>query len=161
MGHSAPFDFSPEYQPAPGIDQFLAGTPGILSMSALDAALDLWQDVCLEAVVDKSQHLSRLFIEMIQQSQALNSLKDNLEIIQVAARGSQVSLRHPQAFAISQALIDGGIICDFRFPDLVRFGFAPLYIRYQDILTTTESLADIMVSRRYQQSQFQQPEKVT
>jgi kynureninase len=161
MGHSAPFDFNPEYQPAPGIDRFLAGTPGILGMSALDAALDLWREVCLDTVVEKSQHLSRLFIEMVQQSPVLNSPENNLEIIHVSARGSQVSLRHPQAFAISQALIDCGIICDFRFPDLVRFGFAPLYIRYQDILTTTESLAEIMSTKRYQQSQFQQPGKVT
>jgi kynureninase len=161
MGHSAPFDFNPEYQPAPGIDRFLAGTPGILGMSALDAALDLWREVCLDTVVEKSQHLSRLFIEMVQQSPVLNSPENNLEIIHVSARGSQVSLRHPQAFAISQALIDCGIICDFRFPDLVRFGFAPLYIRYQDILTATESLAEIMSTKRYQQSQFQQPGKIT
>lgn len=161
MGHSAPFDFNPEYEPAPGIDRFLSGTPGILGMSALDAALDLWQEVSLDDIIEKSQHLSRLFIQMIQQSEALNSFDNTVEIIQPPARGSQVSLKHPQAFAISQALIYSGIICDFRSPDLVRFGFAPLYIRYQDILTTTESLAEIMISKRYLQSQFQQAGKVT
>ena len=157
MGHRAPFEFSPQYEPAPGMDQFLSGTPGILSMSALDAALELWEHIALDAVFEKSQKLTQLFIESVNQAPALN----DFNLIKVPVRGSQVSLAHGDAFAISQALIDRGIICDFRAPNLVRFGFSPLYNRYQDILTTVQVLSEIMVSKCFQQAQYQQSGKVT
>jgi kynureninase len=157
MGHKSPFEFNPSYTPAPGMDQFLAGTPGILSMSALDAALDIWKDVELELVFKKSQLLTAYFIEGIEQSDHLV----DLSVIKPSNRGSQVSLTHEAAFPISQALIEAGIICDFRAPNLIRFGFAPLYNRFQDVAKTVSILEEIMSSKRYAAAQYQVGGKVT
>ncbi|MFT7244154.1 MAG: kynureninase [Candidatus Azotimanducaceae bacterium] len=157
MGHKSPFDFSPQYEPAAGMDHFLAGTPGILGLSALDAALDLWAEVPLAEVFEKSQLLTQLFIDLIEQAPELQSL----QIIKPGPRGSQVSLAHSQALPISQALIEAGLICDFRAPNLIRFGFAPLYTRYQDIATTVSKLKEIITSGRYKASQYQLTGKVT
>ena len=157
MGHAAPFEFQPAYQPAPGMDQFLVGTPGILGMSAMDAALDLWQDISLDQVFGKSQALTAYFIQLVEQSEALGSLS----VIKPASRGSQVSLTHEDAFAISQALIDAGIICDFRTPNIIRFGFAPLYTRFQDVVTTITRLEEILINAHYQNPKYQVAGKVT
>jgi kynureninase len=157
MGHKSPFDFSPQYEPAAGMDHFLAGTPGILGLSALDAALDLWAEVPLAEVFEKSQLLTQFFIDLIEQAPELQSL----QVIKPGPRGSQVSLAHSQALPISQALIEAGLICDFRAPNLIRFGFAPLYTRYQDIATTVSKLKEIITSGRYKASQYQLTGKVT
>lgn len=157
MGHKSPFDFSPRYEPASGMDHFLAGTPGILGLSALDAALDLWAEVPIRDVFEKSQRLTQFFIDLIEQAPELQSL----QVIKPGPRGSQVSLAHLQALPISQVLIESGMICDFRAPNLIRFGFAPLYTRYQDVATTVSSLADVMQSGRYKASQYEMTGKVT
>jgi len=157
MGHRSPFDFSPQYEPAEGMDQFLAGTPGILGLSALDAALELWEEVHIAEVFKKSQLLTQFFIDLVEQAPELQSLT----VIKPGSRGSQVSLAHPAALPICQALIESGLICDFRTPNLIRFGFAPLYTRYQDLTTTVSSLVEIMSSGRYQSSRYQLTGKVT
>lgn len=157
MGHKSPFDFSPHYEPAAGMDHFLAGTPGILGLSALDAALDLWAEVPLAEVFEKSQSLTQFFIDLIEEAPELQSL----QVIKPGHRGSHVSLAHPQALPISQALIESGLICDFRAPNLIRFGFAPLYTRYQDVATTVLSLIEIITSGRYKAPQYQLTGKVT
>ncbi|MFT7091463.1 MAG: kynureninase, partial [Candidatus Azotimanducaceae bacterium] len=99
MGHKSPFDFSARYEPAAGMDHFLAGTPGILGLSALDAALELWTEVPIAQVFEKSQRLTQFFIDLVEQAPELQSLK----VIKPDARGSQVSLAHPDALPISQA----------------------------------------------------------
>ena len=157
MGHKSPFDFSPHYEPAAGMDHFLAGTPGILGLSALDAALDLWAEVPLAEVFEKSQSLTQFFIDLIEEAPELQSL----QVIKPGHRGSHVSLAHPQALPISQALIESGLICDFRAPNLIRFGFAPLYTRYQDVATTVLSLIEIITSGRYKAPQYRLTGKVT
>lgn len=157
MGHKSPFDFSPTYQPAAGMDHFLAGTPGILGMSALDAALDIWQDLRLELVFKKSQVLTAYFVDLVEQRVHF----PDLSIIKPATRGSQVSLVHDAAFPISQALISEGIICDFRAPNLIRFGFAPLYTRFIDIATTVNKLDSILTSQQYLEPEYQLSGKVT
>ena len=157
MGHKSPFDFSPHYEPAAGMDHFLAGTPGILGLSALDAALDLWAEVPLAGVFEKSQSLTQFFIDLIEEAPELQSL----QVIKPGHRGSHVSLAHPRALPISQALIESGLICDFRAPNLIRFGFAPLYTRYQDVATTVLSLIEIITSGRYKAPQYQLTGKVT
>ena len=157
MGHQSPFDFSPHYEPAAGMDHFLAGTPGILGLSALDAALELWAEVPIAEVFEKSQLLTQFFIDLIEQAPELQSLT----VIKPGPRGSQVSLSHPDALPISQALIESGLICDFRAPNLIRFGFAPLYTRFQDLATTVSSLVEIMSTHRYQDPQYQHSGKVT
>ncbi|MEM7358447.1 MAG: kynureninase [Pseudomonadota bacterium] len=160
MGHQAPFDFNENYQAADGVTQFQTGTPGIISMSALDAALNVFADVDLDQLAKKSAALSELFIQCLSEPQA----DAQLELVSPASakeRGSHLAYVHPQAFAISQALIAEGVIVDFRAPDIIRFGFAPLYIRYRDIWQACRILHDIILSKRYAEARFQAREKVT
>lgn len=152
MGHRDPFQFNPTYDPAVGMDHYLTGTQGILGLSALSAALEVWESIKLKDVYKKAQSLTALFIDAIG---------DDFNVIKPEQRGSQVSIAHDRAFPISQALIDEGIICDFRAPNLIRFGFAPLYIRYQDVVTTVEQLNNIVQTRRYEHPKYQITNTVT
>jgi kynureninase len=145
MGHVKPFDFSEEYLPSPDIRRFLAGTPGILGMAAMDAALDVFDEVTVGHLREKSVALTQAFIDLLDERElpgiSLLSPKDPEQ------RGSQVSIAHEQAYAISQALIADGIIVDFRAPDVVRFGFSPLYNRFGDVGAALDSLQDIIKSQ--------------
>ena len=160
MGHQKPFSFSGEYQPAPGVQQFLCGTPPVLSMSVLDAALGVFEGVDMDELRAKSMGLSELFIQLCQSNKHLR------ELILVSPqnshdRGSQLAFAHPSAFAICQALIERGVIADFRAPDILRIGLAPLYLRYKDIWDAVQILAEIMMARSYLQDQYSRPQKVT
>ena len=160
MGHARPFDFAPDYVPAPGIRRNLCGTPPILALAALEAALELWQEVDLAAVRRKSMALGELFIGLVEdrcrgQGFALASPRDG------TARGSQVSFRHAQGYAITQALIARGVIGDFRTPDLMRFGFAPLYTRYVDLWDAVDTLVEIMASEVWDRPEFRHRAFVT
>ena len=159
MGHRIPFDFINDYQPGNGMKQFLTGTPNILSMAALDAALDIFADLSIEQVYAKSIALTALFCQLIEENielQSLNSLSPA-----AAMRGSQIALSHPQAFAISQALIAENIVVDYRAPNIIRFGFAPLYTRFQDVAKTVEVLAELMRSQRFHDPIYAQRATVT
>jgi kynureninase len=160
MGHSNAFDFSPEYRPAQGVTRYLSGTPGILGMSALETALDLFDSVTVPALRGKSSALTSLFIEMFREQPALEALK-LVSPLDAKRRGSQVSLTHPEGYAISQALIAAGIIVDFRAPDIVRFGFSPMYNRFQDVPAALDTLAAIMRDQRYLEPAYQQRAAVT
>jgi kynureninase len=142
MGHAAPFAFDLDYRPADGVARNLCGTPPILSLAALEVGVDLMLEVDLGALRAKSIALGAGFAALVDQLCpglfALASPGDP------AARGSQISLRHEQGYAIVQALIARGVIPDFRAPDILRFGFAPLYLRHVDIWDAVEQLADIM-----------------
>ncbi|MDP6417786.1 MAG: aminotransferase class V-fold PLP-dependent enzyme, partial [Gammaproteobacteria bacterium] len=116
MGHSAPFDFEPGYKARDGIGQFLSGTPPIISLSVLDAALDVFADVSMEMVRAKSIRLSELFINLIKQNRSLAELELRSPT-NSDDRGSQLAYAHPSAYAICQALIAAGIVADFRSPD--------------------------------------------
>lgn len=160
MGHQKPFSFSGEYQPAPGVQQFLCGTPPVLSMSVLDAALGVFEGVDMDELRAKSMGLSELFIQLCQSNKHLR------ELILVSPqnshdRGSQLAFAHPSAYAICQALIERGVIADFRAPDILRIGLAPLYLRYKDIWDAVQILAEIMMARSYLQDQYSRPQKVT
>jgi kynureninase len=160
MGHQKPFCFSGEYQPAPGVQQFLCGTPPVLSMSVLDAALGVFEGVDMDELRAKSMGLSELFIQLCQSNKHLR------ELILVSPqnshdRGSQLAFAHPSAYAICQALIERGVIADFRAPDILRIGLAPLYLRYKDIWDAVQILAEIMMARSYLQDQYSRPQKVT
>lgn len=144
LGHAAPFEFASDYRPAPGIDRFQNGTPPILALAALDAALDLWDGVAIEAVRAKSQALTEVFIERVEAEcaglgLALASPRDP------AQRGSQVSFAHPHAYAVMQALIARGVVGDFRTPDLLRFGFSPLYLSFREVGRAVEILREVLV----------------
>ncbi len=157
MGHRQPFEFSTTYEPADGIDRFLAGTPPILSMQALSAALDLYQDLDIRELRTKSVRLTEYFIEGVANIPELTlaSPRDN------DRRGSQVSLSHPDAYAIMQALIDRGVIGDFREPDILRFGFAPLYNSFDDTQRAIEILIDVVTNRHFDDPRFRERQRVT
>jgi kynureninase len=157
LGHIAPFSFADDYQPAPGIDAMRVGTPPILSMSALDAALDVFDDVDMTEAKAKADRLADIFIT------ELAALAPELELItpaDPARRGSQVSFRFPEAHAVVQALIARGVIGDFREPDIMRFGFAPLYLRHLDVWKATVVLGRIMQSRAWDDEAYRARAKV-
>ncbi|MDP3516884.1 MAG: kynureninase [Pseudohongiella sp.] len=160
MGHQSPFQFSSEYEGAPGIEKFLTGTPPVISMSALDAALDVFDKVDLLEVRHKTKRLTDLFITLAAQTPALDvlSLASPTDADQ---RGAQLAWRHANAYAICQALIAEGVIGDFRAPDILRLGFSPLYLRYEDVWHSVKVLATIMETGRWQNKKFSQTSKVT
>jgi kynureninase len=158
MGHASPFDFATAYAPAEGIGRLLCGTPPVLSLAALDAALELWDQADMTAVRAKSMALTTLFAELVEQrcpELVLASPRD------AGARGSQVSFRHAEGYAIVQALIARGVIGDFRAPDLLRFGFAPLYLRHVDVWDAVEHLGAVMQTREWDRPGFRQRAAVT
>jgi kynureninase len=145
LGHADPFAFADRYEPAPGVRRFLAGTPGILAMAALEGALGIWEGVDLATVREKSVRLGQLLIGLADERCAgfgveVASPRDP------AQRGSQVSLRHPMAGRLSETLAGRGVVTDFRPPDLVRFGLTPLYTRFVDLWDAMEMLRSALVS---------------
>ncbi|HTN95650.1 MAG TPA: kynureninase, partial [Nordella sp.] len=125
MGHAAPFAFDLDYRPAHGIDRLRAGTPGVLSMIALDCALDVWEGVDMRMLRDKSERLAELFIAEVEERCAGYGLK-LASPRDAGERGSQVSFHCADGYAVMQALIAEGVIGDFRAPDIIRFGLTPL-----------------------------------
>ncbi|MEE4217582.1 MAG: kynureninase [Xanthomonadales bacterium] len=152
MGHKRAFEFEPDYEPAQGVQRYLAGTPGILGMVALDTALDVFEGVSLGAIRKKSLALGQCFIDEI----LARDMPDVTLLTprQGDQRGSQVSLAHPQAFALSQALIHQAVIVDFRAPDIIRFGFSPLYNRFEDIDRAVSTLAELLRDKGYLDARF-------
>ncbi|HEX8582800.1 MAG TPA: kynureninase [Allosphingosinicella sp.] len=158
MGHAAPFDFTDDYVPALGIARFLVGTPPILSLSALESGVESFDGVDMEALWAKSVQLFDLFAALAAER------CPELECISPAEpeqRGSHISFRHPHAFEICQALIDAGVIGDFRAPDVIRFGLTPLYLGFEDIWQAAERMADILDSGRWREPRFAVRGKVT
>jgi kynureninase len=137
-GHAAPFAFERDFQPDTGIKRFLCGTPPIISLRGIDVALDALDGVELSAIRRKSVALTELFIARVR------ALLPQLEIVsprEAALRGSQVSIAFDKGYAVVQAMIERGVIGDFRAPDIMRFGFAPLYIGYAEVWDAAEILA--------------------
>jgi kynureninase len=153
MGHTAPFAFEPHFRPAPGIKKQLAGTPSIIALTALEAAIDLWLQVDRAEVRRKSQAITDLFIRLVEERAG----EFGLEIaspLDRSVRGSQVSVRHAQAYRVMRALIDRGVIGDFRTPDLMRFGFAPLYNRYVDAWDAAAALHQVLETRSWERPEY-------
>lgn len=152
-GHAQPFDFDHQYRPHAGIERMLTGTAPQLGLIALESALEVFDDVDLAALRKKSMTLGDLFIELVDQE--LQGLGCDLASPRNAQeRGSQISLRHEEGYAIMQALIAGNVIGDFRAPDIMRFGFAPLYVRYADIWDAVAALKDIITTRAWDTDAF-------
>ena len=142
MGHAHPFDMDRDYLPAPGVTRMASGTPPILALTALDAALDAFDGVDQADIRATSLSLTGYFIELVDAR-----LDAALEVITPrgpALRGSQVSLRHDHAYGVVQALIDRGVVGDFRTPDVARFGFAPMYVRHVDVYDAVEQLVAVV-----------------
>ncbi len=160
MGHREPFAFVTDYVPAEGILRNLCGTPPVLAMAALDAALDLWAEVDLAELRAKSVALADLLIGLVEEQGA--DLELTLATTRDAERrGSQVSFAHPEGYAVMQALIARGVIGDYRAPNLVRFGLTPLYLRYVDVFDAVAILADILRHRRWDRAEFKKRAMVT
>ena len=160
MGHAAPFAFEESYRPAPGVLQGLCGTPPILSLAALDEALDVFDGLSMTEVRAKSQALTSLFLQLVEQR--CGGLE--LEIAcpaNGALRGGQACLRHPDGYAIVQGLIARGVVGDFRSPDVMRFGFAPLYVRYADVWDAVEQLRLMLQAGAWRDPRFHQRLAVT
>jgi kynureninase len=159
FGHARPFAFSAGYEPATGAGRFLGGTPPVLSLSALDAALDLRAGVSPADVEAKARALTSRFIDLVDRR-----LGDHVEIVtprDAAERGAQVSLRHPDAAAVMNALVARGVIGDHRPPDLLRFGFSPLVVRAVDVFDAVQVLADVLASRAWDTPEHRAPRTVT
>jgi len=158
MGHNAPFAFDLDYRPGPGIERMRVGTPPIIAMAALDAALDIWDGVSMTDVRDASIALADLFIREVERrcpELTLASPRDGKR------RGSQVSFRHPDGYAIMQALIARDVIGDFRAPDMMRFGFTPLYIGEAEVRAAVDIIADVLTNRRWDTAEYRKKALVT
>ncbi|MFN4058268.1 MAG: kynureninase [Roseinatronobacter sp.] len=158
LGHEAPFAFDLDYRPGAGIDRMRVGTPPVLQLAALDAALDVWEGVDMQALRTRSIALQEAFIaELATRAPdlALASPRDS------AQRGSQVSYHHPQGYAVMQALIARGVVGDFRAPDILRFGFTPLYLSMEDVIHAARILADILATASWDRPEFHARAKVT
>ncbi|MFN5156415.1 MAG: kynureninase [Betaproteobacteria bacterium] len=163
IGHAAPFEFTPGYRPAPGIARYQCGTPAVLSLAALECGVDTVLAAeplgGMAALRAKSLALTRLFAERVQ------ATCPGLALASPAAdadRGSQVCLGHPEiGYAVVQALIARGVIGDFRAPDVLRFGFTPLYLRHVDAYDAAEHLRQVLERGEWRRPEFNQRQAVT
>ncbi len=159
-GHAAPFDFETEFRPAPGILRNQCGTQPILSLAALDAALDAWDGVDMQQVRAKSMALCELFIEQVLSRCAEHGVTLSGPSA-MNQRGSHVALHCPNGYAVMQALIAEGVVGDFRMPDLIRFGFAPLYTSFTEAWDAAQTLARILDDRLWDRMEFEARKAVT
>ncbi|MEL6967137.1 MAG: kynureninase [Pseudomonadota bacterium] len=158
LGHAAPFAFDRDYRPGPGIERLRVGTPPVIQMAALDAAMDVWDGVAMEDIRARSLALSELFIVEVERrcpDVRLVSPRDPDH------RGSQVSFAFEQGYAVIQALIARGVIGDFRAPNIMRFGFTPLYLEQSDVFAAAEHLETVMAQRLWDDVRFKTRAAVT
>lgn len=155
MGHAAPFAFVDGYAPAPGVARFACGTPPILSLGALECGVEVSARAGAAAIAAKARALGDLFISRVG---------DALDLISPAAgalRGGHVAYRHPDAYAIVQALMARGVIGDFRDPDVMRFGFSPLPLSYAEVARAADLLVEVVAARAYDDPAYRVRAKVT
>lgn len=160
MGHRAPFDFETSYHPAPGVGGLRVGTPPILSLAALECGVASIAEIGVDALRSKSVALTEFFIALVERECAGRGF-ELASPRQRDRRGSQVSFRHPEGYAIMQALIADGVIGDFRAPDILRFGFAPAYVRYIDVWNAVASLREIMETGGWDRTEYKERDRVT
>jgi len=158
LGHAAPFAFDPHYRPGRGTERMRVGTPPVLQLASLEAAIDVWDHVDLADLRRASLALTDQFIAGVEAACPELTLATPRAHDQ---RGSQVSFRHPQGYAIMQALIARGVIGDFRAPDILRFGVTPLYIGADDVTRAIAVLAEVMQGGLWDRPEYQTRAKVT
>ena len=152
LGHARPFDFEATYESAPGMRAYVTSSPSVLALGALEGALAVFERTSMAEVRTKSLALTDLFIELVDEA-----LPGVVEVVTPRAhdrRASQVALRHPNGYGVVQALIERGVIGDFRAPDICRFGFTPLYLRYVDVYDAVAILVDVMASDAHRAPRF-------
>jgi kynureninase len=160
LGHAAPFALEAHWQPAPGIRRLLGGTPPILSLVALKSALRVFDGLDMTDLRAKSLSLTRCFMERVEERCA----RFGVQIVTPRPddqRGSQVSIAFEHAYPVVQALIARGVIGDFRTPDIMRFGFAPLYVRHVDVWDAVAALEDVLATKAWDRPEFIRREYVT
>jgi kynureninase len=160
MGHASPFTFDHRYQPAPGIRRMLTGTPPVLALSLLEESVSLLLDAGIARLRDKGKRMTALLIDLVARGcdgygLALGTPED------AEARGNHVIYRHHEAYAIVQALKARGVVGDFRNPDCIRLGIAPIYLSYQNIFDAVQHLRDVMINREYERDSFRVRAAVT
>ena len=164
LGHAAPFEFTTDYRPALGIRRFVCGTPPVLSMAALECGVDVFMKAeahgGLAALRRKSIALTDVFIELVEARCAGHGLTLATPR-EPALRGSHASFAHEGGYPIMQALIARGVIGDFRAPDLLRFGFTPLYTRFVDVWDAVAHLHEVLTSDEWRDARFDQRAAVT
>ena len=158
LGHAAPFAFDPTYAPAPNIERMRVGTPPVIQMAALEAALTVWDGIHMAEIRAASIKLQELFIKQVETrcpQLTLASPRDS------AMRGSQVSFAFEHGYAAMQALVDRGVIGDFRAPNIMRFGFTPLYLDLGDVVAAVDVLEDILTNQLWDNAKYHARSRVT
>ncbi len=159
LGHARPFDFEPGFEAAPGVRGWMTSSPSILALAALDGALDVFDTVTMGDLRAKSLALTDLFIGLVDERLpgefTLLTPRDH------SMRASQVALAHPDGYGVVQALIGRGVVGDFRDPDVCRFGFAPLYLRFVDVYDAVDRLAAVVASGEHREARFAARRPVT
>jgi kynureninase len=158
LGHDAPFAFDLDYRPAKGAERMRIGTPPILQMAALEASLDIWDQVDMGDLRRASLALTDQFIKGVEAACPTLTLATPRDH---AIRGSQVSFRHPEGYAIMQALVSHGVVGDFRAPDIIRFGFTPLFTDAADVARAIDILSQVMAKSLWDTTKFKGRKKVT
>ncbi|MEQ3696219.1 MAG: kynureninase [Pseudomonadales bacterium] len=160
LGHRKPFDFSPDYEAHEGIAQFLCGTQAVISMSAVEAALTLYDEVSVEQLREKSLALMDFFLNKLAQSSASSALQ-LVGPKELSQRGSQLAFEHDHAYGLCQALIKRGVVGDFRAPNILRFGFSPLYLSFQDMDFAVDQIVQSLIAGEATQAVNNQRSAVT
>ena len=158
LGHAAPFEFEKNYRPGVAIERMRVGTPSVISSASLESALDIWDMVEIADVRLASIKLSELFINRIEENCPMLKLASPRD---ATARGSQVSFQFKNGYSAMQALIARGVIGDFRAPNIMRFGFTPLYIDKEDVLSACETICEVMQNSLWDRPEYQIKSKVT
>jgi kynureninase len=157
-GHARPFDMTLEFEPAPGVTSMTVGTPPVLALSALETALEVFEGIGMDELRAASLSLTDLFIALVDER------LPGFEVVTPRdhdRRGSQVALRHPEAYGVVQALIARGVIGDFRTPDVVRFGFAPLYVTHADVVEAVDRLVLLLDGDEHRDAAYTRRNAVT
>jgi kynureninase len=160
LGHAQPFAFDRRYEPAEGVARAQCGTPPIISLAALECGVDIALEASMSDVRLKSLALADLFIAQVERNCAPHGLR-LITPSKHTLRGSQVCFAHLDAYSIMQALIARGVIGDFRPPDILRFGFAPMYLRYADVHEAARIMAEVLDTHAWDQPEFRVKAKVT
>ncbi|MEC7965257.1 MAG: kynureninase [Pseudomonadota bacterium] len=158
LGHDAPFAFEQSYRAGAGVERMRVGTPPVLANAALAAALDIWDLTDMETIRARSNELCDLFIKEVEARCPMLELATPRD---ANVRGSQVSFRFKEGYAAMQAVIARGVIGDFRAPDIMRFGFTPLYVDEQDVIKAAEIIEDVMVNDLWDQPEYKVRNRVT
>ena len=159
-GHAKPFAMDPQYAPHAGIKRYLCGTQAITSLAMVESGLDTFAATDMPQLRAKSLQLTTLFMDLVAQECGEFGLTLNTPV-DTKYRGSQVGYEHAHGFAVVQALIERGVIPDYREPSIMRFGFTPLYIRFEDVWNAVAVLKDILQTRSWDQTKFHQRGTVT